>query len=134
MTVLRLKIAGEDCPDSSTGLIEANNIIDGEHLARMTLGDRQLEREVLQIFVRQTAMMLGRIGGGDAVLAATAAHALKGSARGIGAWRVAQAAESLERASDEGSDEKLAEAVAELRAATLEASAAIGARLSEPPR
>ena len=29
--------------------------IDGGHLERMTLGDRRLEREVLELFVRQTS-------------------------------------------------------------------------------
>ena len=36
-------------------------VIDEEHLVRMTLGDRGLEREVLQIFVRQSATILDRI-------------------------------------------------------------------------
>ena len=70
--------------------------IDEEHLGRMTLGDRRLEREVLELFLRQTALMLDRIVGADPPLAAAAAHTLKGSARGIGAWRVARAAELLE--------------------------------------
>ena len=30
-------------------------VLDEDHLRRMTLGDRGLEREVLAIFVRQTA-------------------------------------------------------------------------------
>jgi HPt (histidine-containing phosphotransfer) domain-containing protein len=64
----------------------------------MTLGDRRLEREVLEIFVRQTTIMLNRIVGAEPALAAAAAHTLKGSARGIGAWRVARAAELLEQA------------------------------------
>src|SRR5579863_911527 len=73
-------------------------VIDEDHLGRMTLGDRQLEREVLEIFVRQTVIMLERIAGADPALAAATAHTLMGSARGIGAWRVAQAAERLEQA------------------------------------
>ena len=36
-------------------------ILDEEHLARMTLGDRRLEREVLEIFVRQSANTLDLI-------------------------------------------------------------------------
>ncbi len=61
-----------------------------------------------------------------------AAHSLNGSARGIGAWRVAQAAEKLERAV-EGGERDLDAAVSELRAATIEAGAAIGARLRQQP-
>jgi len=66
--------------------------IDDDHLRQMTLGDPALEREVLEIFMRQAALMLRRIAGAKPALAAAAAHTLKGSARGIGAWRVAQAA------------------------------------------
>lgn len=97
----------------------------------MTLGDRRLEREVLELFVRQTTIMLGRIVGPDRGLAAAAAHTLKGSARGVGAWRVARAAEMVESAAaGEGGASAMEDAVTELKAASLEASAAIGARLS----
>jgi HPt (histidine-containing phosphotransfer) domain-containing protein len=96
----------------------------------MTLGDRHLEREVLQIFVRQAAIMLERIAGAEPALAAASAHTLMGSARGIGAWRVAQAAERLElAASGQSGGAMMDEAIEELTAASLEASAAIGARL-----
>jgi HPt (histidine-containing phosphotransfer) domain-containing protein len=114
-------------------------VIDEAHLERITLGDRRLEREVLEIFLRQTTIMLARIAGAaEPAQAAAAAHALLGSARGIGAWRVASAAETLERAANalgtaqetEGTDAALEGAVAELKAASLEASAAIGARLT----
>jgi HPt (histidine-containing phosphotransfer) domain-containing protein len=109
--------------------------IDADHLARMTLGDRRLEREVLEIFLRQTAIMLNRIVGAEPALAAAAAHTLKGSARGIGAWRVARAAELLEHAAgaegnEAGTRHALAAAIEELKAASLEAGAAIGVRLT----
>jgi HPt (histidine-containing phosphotransfer) domain-containing protein len=105
--------------------------IDETHLSRMTLGDRQLEREVLEIFVRQTAIMLDRIMSAERALAAAAAHTLLGSARGIGAWRVARAAERLELAAGEaGSLTDMDEAIAELKAASLEACAAIAERLT----
>lgn len=106
-------------------------VIDETHLERMTLGDRRLEREVLELFVRQTTIMLGRIVGADPAMAAASAHTLKGSARGIGAWRVARAAEMVESAvAGEGGAAAMDEAVTELKSASLEASAAIGARLS----
>ena len=73
-------------------------VIDEPHLERMTLGDRRLEREVLELFVRQTTILLTRSAGAEPPTAAAAAHTLKGSARGIGAWRVARAAELLEQA------------------------------------
>jgi HPt (histidine-containing phosphotransfer) domain-containing protein len=104
--------------------------IDADHLERMTLGDRRLEREVLELFVRQTTIMLDRIAGSEPAIAAAAAHTLKGSARGIGAWRVAHAAEMVEQAAGSPRVGEMEEATAELRAASLEASAAIGARLT----
>jgi HPt (histidine-containing phosphotransfer) domain-containing protein len=110
-------------------------IIDDNHLGRMTLGDRRLEREVLEIFVRQTVIMLERIAGTDPALAAAAAHTLTGSARGIGAWRVAQAAEQLERIAGGASGTgALDAAIEDLKNATVEASAAIAARLGDTLR
>lgn len=70
--------------------------IDRNHLARMTLGDASLEREVLQLFDRQATMLVAHLQDADAAAVAALAHTLKGSARGIGAWRVAHAAETLE--------------------------------------
>ncbi len=105
--------------------------IDETHLSRMTLGDRQLEREVLEIFLRQSVIMLERIAGAEPAVAAAAAHMLLGSARGIGAWRVARAVERLECAAGGAEGEAdVAEAIAELRTASLEAGAAIGSRLT----
>ena len=105
------------------------SVIDANHLERMTPGDRPLEREVLELFVRQTTILLTRIAGAEPPTAAAAAHTLKGSARGIGAWRVARAAELLEQAAG-GAVDEYEDAIAELRAASLEASAAIGTRLT----
>jgi len=135
MTALRLMTAAGDDRKATA--------IDQNHLGRMTLGDRRLEREVLELFLRQTMIMLNRIVNADPPLAAAAAHTLKGSARGIGAWRVARAAEFLEHAAggDSGEDASehagghaaghdLADAIAELKAASLEVSAAIGVRLT----
>lgn len=112
---------------------QATVAIDEDHLARMTLGDRGLEREVLQIFARQTVMILERIACSETAFAAAAAHTLKGSARGVGAWRVAQAAERVEEAAGVGGGGAgaMQAAIVELEAASLEARAAIGARLSD---
>ena len=98
--------------------------IDLVHLARMTLGDRSLEREVLQLFVRQAAVLLGRMNAAEPNAIAGLAHTLKGSARGLGAWRVACAAEAVERAPDMAPD-ALAAALSALRAVVEEAEAVI---------
>jgi len=103
--------------------------IDEDHLGRMTLGDRKLEREVLEIFGRQMDIMLARIVGAEPALAGAAAHTLLGSSRGIGAWRVAQAAERLESAAARHNVEAIARAIGELEAAIGEARAAIKGRL-----
>ena len=112
-------------PPAARGIADAAAdpaVIDEDHLARMTLGDRALEREVLEIFVRQTVILLERIAKADPAFAAGAAHTLSGSASGIGATRVAQAAERLEQAA------RAKASSAEFDGA-VEASAAITARL-----
>ena len=76
--------------------------IDLVHLARTTMGDRSLEREVLQLFDRQSTLLIARMRSAAPAGVATLAHTLKGSARGIGAWRVARAAEALELAGSGG--------------------------------
>ncbi|HUG63508.1 MAG TPA: Hpt domain-containing protein [Methylomirabilota bacterium] len=70
--------------------------VDLAHLARQTMGSRELEREVLHLFLRQTARVMPRFAdpSADRVLLA---HILLGSARGIGARQVAAAAERLEQ-------------------------------------
>jgi HPt (histidine-containing phosphotransfer) domain-containing protein len=76
----------------------AEPAIDRGHLAQMTFGDRSLERELLELFDRQAAMLIARMRASDPAAVATLAHTLKGSARGIGAGEVARAAEAAERA------------------------------------
>jgi HPt (histidine-containing phosphotransfer) domain-containing protein len=104
--------------------------IDEGHLRRMTLGDRGLEREVLEIFARQTVVLLGRMATAEPAYAAAAAHTLKGSARGVGAWRVARAAERVEEAAGKGRGAAVTAAIAELEAAGSEVRAVISERLS----
>ncbi len=71
--------------------------VDLAHLARHTFGDRGLQQEVLALFENQSAIWMERLKrAGDAGEMSEAAHSLKGSARGIGAWQVAELAERLE--------------------------------------
>jgi HPt (histidine-containing phosphotransfer) domain-containing protein len=95
--------------------------IDLVHLARMTLGDRGLEREVLALFDRQAAVLVSRMRAAPPGSVTSVAHTLKGSARGVGAWPVARAAEAVEAAPPTD----LAPAVAALAAAASDARAAI---------
>ncbi len=98
----------------------AEPTIDRGHLEQMTFGDRSLERELLELFDRQSALLIARMRGSDAEAVATLAHTLKGSARGIGAGAVARAAEAAEEAAG-GADclaavERLAAAIEDARA------------------
>ena len=96
--------------------------IDRGHLTRMTFGDRSLEREVLELFDRQAAMLIERMRGGEPATVATLAHTLKGSAAGIGASHVARTADAAEIAAGRTAAEcslaidRLAQAVDEARA------------------
>lgn len=110
----------------------AESVIDEDHLGRMTLGDRSLEREVLEIFARQTTLSLSRLVGAEPARAAAVAHTLKGSARGVGAWRVARAAERLEQTASGKCDNEVIEgAIAVLEAASVEVREAIATRFAE---
>jgi HPt (histidine-containing phosphotransfer) domain-containing protein len=71
--------------------------VDLVHLGVMTQGDGELEREVLTIFLAQAPHYLSAYhDANDGNGRRRAAHTLKGAARGIGAWRLAQAAENAE--------------------------------------
>lgn len=72
--------------------------IDLEHLGRMTGGDRQLERELFGLFDRQASTLLERMRAADPASVAALAHTLKGSALGVGAFAVAEAASAAEAA------------------------------------
>jgi HPt (histidine-containing phosphotransfer) domain-containing protein len=110
-------------PSESSTASANERPIDLVHLARTTLGDRGLEREVLHLFDRQAGTLIARMRTAPAGGIAPLAHTLKGSATGIGAWRVARAAEALEIAVGAGED--LVPALDRLAAATTEARAVI---------
>jgi HPt (histidine-containing phosphotransfer) domain-containing protein len=100
--------------------------IDVEHLRRMTLGDISLEHEVLAMFAAQSAKLLDTL----ATLPAEAgplAHMLKGSAKAIGAFAVAETATRLEAVLADNGDPT--EALAELGDAVALARTAIDAML-----
>jgi HPt (histidine-containing phosphotransfer) domain-containing protein len=86
----------------------------------MTFGDRRLEREVLELFDRQADMLIARMRRSGPAAVATLAHTLNGSARGIGAQRVAKAAERVELAVATGQPD-LPAAISALEATTAEA-------------
>ena len=76
--------------------------LDLVHLSRQTLGDRALEMELLGLFDKQAGQIIARL---DSDLCASdrkwrhdLSHTLKGSARAVGAVRVAAAAQAYEDA------------------------------------
>ena len=105
----------------SPPLVPDDGPISLDLLRRMTLGDADLEREVLGMFSNQAVRLLERL----QVMpedAAAVAHTLKGSARAIGALDVADAAEGLKAALRDGDP---ADALAWLGTAVAQARAAI---------
>ena len=105
----------------SPPLAPLDSPLDLDHLARMTLGDVELEHEVLAMFAEQSMRLICAMAAPTSDTAALA-HKLKGSARGIGAFAVADAAADLEAAIGTGDNPSrafttLKEAVAEVRAA-----------------
>lgn len=112
-------------PVAAPPLSPAEPAIDLGHLSRMTLGERELEREVLRLFDLQSDLLLAKMRHTAPVVIAAHAHTLKGSARGIGAWKVARAAEGAENAAQAGDLVGLARALGSLTLAVGEARAAI---------
>jgi HPt (histidine-containing phosphotransfer) domain-containing protein len=104
-------------------------IIDLVLLARHSLGDQNLELELLEMFERQAARMVGQLTETipqNSKAAADLAHKLRGSALAVGANRVALAASRLEGlCNDPPGQSGLAAALASLAASVSEAREAI---------
>ena len=113
--------AGHSAPPLSPG----QPAVDLAHLARMTFGEKGLEREVLDLFERQADMLLAHMTAEDPRMLGALAHTLAGSASGIGAWKVAEAATALERAAAAPGTGVLAGLIDHLAAAVAEVHAAI---------
>lgn len=103
--------------------------LDLVHLSRQTFGDHALETEILTLFERQAAQFAARLAEprrpGDGGSRADLAHTLKGSARAVGAFSVAAAAEVYEASVRAGAAadplcEKLIGEIDAARAAILE--------------
>ncbi|RWX60295.1 histidine kinase [Mesorhizobium sp. M4B.F.Ca.ET.089.01.1.1] len=70
--------------------------VDLAHLSRQTMGDRALEQEVLALFVQQALSVRDKILEADVKERLLLAHGLKGSARGVGAFAIADCAAAIE--------------------------------------
>lgn len=112
----------------SPPLVPDDGPIDIAHLRRMTFGDGALERDVLTMFSAQASRLAAALAAKPADAPALA-HTLKGSARAIGAFAVADAAAHLETLIKAGRD--ATEALSDLDSAVDEAKSAIDAFLSQ---
>ena len=72
--------------------------IDFEHLERYTMGNTELEQEILQLFCEQCDTYVSSLKDSleDPEGWKQATHALKGSSRGVGAWRIAAETQAAE--------------------------------------
>ena len=76
----------------------AAQVLDLVHLSRQTFGDADLERDVLRLFLDQAATTaLALQATCDASERGRLYHLVKGSARGVGAFALAQVAERGEK-------------------------------------
>lgn len=102
---------------------EPGQAVDLEHLRRYTFGDADLEQEVLQLFLDQLPVSLSALAAAKCERDwKMAAHALKGSGRGVGAWRIAALAETAEQVTFAASPEARSEVVGQLADAVAEAA------------
>jgi HPt (histidine-containing phosphotransfer) domain-containing protein len=89
-------IGAPPMPGGETSGAPGGRPVDLAHLSRQTMGDREVEREVLQLFVHQTEAVRGRILRAGLQERASLAHALKGAASSVGAFRIADCAAEIE--------------------------------------
>ena len=120
---------GEGAPSGLTGALRSA-VLDHEHLRRQTMGDDGLGAEVLAMFLDQSAVLLRAVREAQGPrMRSDAAHTLKGSARAVGAFAVAETAHLVEMLAVESSEDAVLDAVARLHADVAEARSAIAAKL-----
>jgi HPt (histidine-containing phosphotransfer) domain-containing protein len=94
-----------------------SGIIDLEHLARYTGGEKAVNAEILRLFDDQVTAMVGQLRSVIAVRDAKRwkeiTHTIKGAARGVGAFAFGEAAAAAEPV-DPANGERAAQAIARL--------------------
>lgn len=86
----------EQAAPASAPAAQENALLDRCHLSLQTYGNPALEAEVLALFVKQLRGILSALAEEDADTVLLA-HTLLGSARGVGAFALANAALAVER-------------------------------------
>ncbi|MBN8920827.1 MAG: Hpt domain-containing protein [Rhizobiales bacterium] len=97
----------------------------------MTGGDDALAAEVLGLFAAQLEATMATLRGAAPIATGPAAHRLKGAALGVGAFRVAAAAEAVEQAGTDAAT--LAAALRHLEAEAAEAGATASRLAAQKP-
>ena len=118
--------------EGSAPAVATERPIDLVYLSKFTMGDKDLEREVLNLFATYSEIYLDRMK--DAANDREwleAAHTLKGSASGIGAWRVANYAGEVERLEGSDRSKRSVSAIKELSACVNEANTYIEGLMEE---
>ena len=82
---------------------EQKKPLDLAHLGAQTLDDRDLQNEVLKLFIHSTEMFAAQLAEADDAARKALAHKLGGSARAIGAFALSELAGVLERAPGDAS-------------------------------
>jgi HPt (histidine-containing phosphotransfer) domain-containing protein len=112
---------------SAAGVPPAVEPVDFAHLRRFTLGDRHLEAEILGLFLAQVPITIATLKRAETDGAwYVAAHTLQGSARAVGARRLALLATQAERLGGISDPDACRMMVCMLEEAAEEAQAFIG--------
>ena len=116
---------------SHRGAAPDPRVLDLEHLERYTVGNREFEQELLKLFRAQLLDQIAAIAEAvDADQWRFATHTLKGVARSLGAWSIAETAERLEQLGHGGDRRRLLE---ELEAEVAACKLAIDRIIGLPP-
>jgi hypothetical protein len=106
--------------------------VDLVHLARYTLGNNSIEREVLSLFRTQSNLFLQRLKEAVSKTARQkAAHTIKDSALEIGAWQIARTAEDAEWLEADAYSERQGRIIQDLEQRIDEANCYIGSLLAD---
>lgn len=117
-----MELATQLAPTATHSASSSGVPVDLTHLGRYTLGNTDLEREVLALFSEQAAATLEALRLASSPKAwREAAHTLKGAALAVGAWQVAKCGQQAEVAEYNGASReailaRLEQAVGEAKA------------------
>jgi HPt (histidine-containing phosphotransfer) domain-containing protein len=89
-----------DRPGGEGAMAPRARPIDFAHLNRQTMGDRTLEQEVLALFIHQANSVCEQIAHAGHEGRLRLAHTLKGAAKGVGAFPIADCLAELESRPD----------------------------------